>query len=181
MNRFAIPLASTLALAINACTSSPTFPKPIPSKLAEPSLTLKRKHDTEIIVHPENSHRQTAFNEIIRSNNKVITTPDIGKDGLSKDQISTTLAKSINSISSCHNEAFNRVSKSKEKSNFNGYFIAKIDIAPTGEVNNATISQSNIQDEKLKTCVLQDIKTWQFPTTIENTHVTLIYPFIFEF
>jgi TonB family protein len=52
-------------------------------------------------------------------------------------------------------------------------------IDENGRVENAYISESTIDDEKLKTCILKRLQSWRFPPP-KGGSVEVVYPFVFR-
>jgi hypothetical protein len=68
--------------------------------------------------------------------------------------------------------------------NFNSKLAGKIAmhfvIGAKGSVVKANISEDTMKNESVRNCVLDEVKSWIFPSPEGGTLVNVDYPFVFE-
>ena len=53
-------------------------------------------------------------------------------------------------------------------------------VSPEGEVTNAFVKESTMNNKNVETCITGSIKTWRFPKPKGGGTVQIEYPFVFE-
>jgi len=94
--------------------------------------------------------------------------------GLEKTVIVESIAKNISEISACYS---NELKKSKGP--FSGSILTKFTIEADGLVKSAVAEDSSLQNEAVKTCVINVLKRIQFPKPAGGGVVEVNYPFAF--
>lgn len=99
--------------------------------------------------------------------------PDDGftDSGLDRDQIIAVINKNRGQITYCYEQAL------KASPTTRGTVGIKFVINPEGRVSRATISESNVNDSKLESCMVAKLRSWPFPKPVGNVNVDVFYPF----
>ena len=91
--------------------------------------------------------------------------------GLGKEQIRTVVRGHINEIRDCYNEG---LSKNPE---LGGRVVASFKIEADGKVSESSSKETSVDDE-LTACVVDAVKTWEFPESSEGKSTVVTYPFV---
>lgn len=95
-----------------------------------------------------------------------------GEGGISKDQIRKVVRAHIGEVRDCYNQGLQRDPE------LAGRLVVGFEIAGSGAVNQAKISESTVADAEVGTCIAGKVKSWQFPASSAAT--TVEYPFVLE-
>ncbi len=66
------------------------------------------------------------------------------------------------------------------KKSLGGRVVVKFEITDTGRVSAASVSESTLGDAGVENCLKNELVTWQFPPTPENTVADVLFPFNFQ-
>ena len=61
-----------------------------------------------------------------------------------------------------------------------GKIVAKFTILPSGNVHQASIKSSTMQNENVELCILARVNRWSFPKPYKGSSVLVSYPFRFK-
>jgi TonB family protein len=61
-----------------------------------------------------------------------------------------------------------------------GKVVVKFVIAAPGNVSSAEVFQSTMSDERLERCIVERVRTWEFPKPTGGGIVKVTYPFLFK-
>lgn len=95
-------------------------------------------------------------------------------EGLSRDQIQNTISKHLDKINQCYEDGL------KDNPKLQGLVRVKFVIAATGHVSEAKIEKADMADGKVQTCIVTEMKTWEFPAPVGGVEVRTSYPFQFK-
>lgn len=96
------------------------------------------------------------------------------KGGLSNDVIENVIRRRQYRIRLCY----------ERQLNFNPKLAGKVAvhfvIGAHGEVLSANITEDTMKNQTVKKCIVDEVKTWNFPSPEGGTQVNVDYPFVFE-
>lgn len=95
-----------------------------------------------------------------------------GEGGLGKDAIREVVRAHIGEVRDCYNQGLQRDPE------LAGRLVVGFEIAGSGAVAEATISESTVADAEVGACIAGKVKSWQFPAASAAT--TVAYPFVLE-
>jgi hypothetical protein len=95
-----------------------------------------------------------------------------GAGRLSRAQIQKVINEHVAQIQACYEKSLLRDHSLSGKITFDWM------IAPNGSVSSVRVRASTMSGSAVSTCILQEIRTWVFPTP-EGGSVAVTYPFIF--
>lgn len=95
-----------------------------------------------------------------------------GEGGISKDQIREVVRAHIGEIRHCYNQGLERDPE------LAGRLVVGFEIAASGAVEQAKISESTLADAEVGACIAGAAKSWRFPASKATTAVE--YPFLLE-
>jgi len=93
---------------------------------------------------------------------------------LSKEVIRRIINRHRNEVLFCYEQELNT------RPGLQGRVAVKFIIAPSGEVMNAVVDNSNMGSVKVEQCIAQAVRRWSFPAPEGGGLVTVTYPFVFE-
>jgi TonB family protein len=96
------------------------------------------------------------------------------RGSLSKDVIRRVINRHRNEVLFCYEQELN------SRPGLQGRVAIKFIIAPSGEVLNAAVDNSNMGSVKVEQCIAQAVRRWSFPAPDGGGLVTVTYPFVFE-
>jgi hypothetical protein len=98
----------------------------------------------------------------------------IVKGGLSRDVIESVIRRRQYRIRLCYERQLNYNSK------LAGKIAVHFVIGAAGQVLKASVAEDTMKNETVKNCVINEVKTWTFPSPEGGTLVNVDYPFVFE-
>lgn len=93
---------------------------------------------------------------------------------LSKDEINKVLKRHGNEVRSCYEQAL------RLKPTLEGKIAVKFIIGATGDVLVTEIASDTLNDENLKACMLNVVRSWKFPEPKGGGNVSVTYPWVFK-
>ena len=102
-----------------------------------------------------------------------LTKPTI-TGALSKDEITKVLKRHQNEVRSCYDQAL------RIKPTLEGKVVVKFIIDGKGDVALAEIASDTLNDENLKACMMNVVRSWKFPEPKGGGNVTVTYPWSFK-
>lgn len=91
--------------------------------------------------------------------------------GLDKDQIIAVINRHRGQIVYCYEKGLQATPK------IGGRVAVDFVIGPAGKITRAKVAQSSLGSKFVETCMLDRMKTWQFPRPVGNVNVDVLYPF----
>lgn len=95
-----------------------------------------------------------------------------GEGGITRDQIREVVRAHIGEVRDCYNQGLQRDPE------LAGRLVVGFEIAGSGAVEHAKISESTVADAEVGACIAAKVKSWQFPASKAATSVE--YPFVLE-
>jgi len=92
--------------------------------------------------------------------------------GLDKDLIRRVVRAHINEVRYCYNQGLAR------DPNLKGRVAVQFQIGSTGKVPTALVSESDIKDSNVGSCIASAVRRWQFPKPPGGGTVIVTYPFV---
>ncbi len=92
--------------------------------------------------------------------------------GLDKDLIRRVVRAHINEIRYCYNQGLAR------DPNLKGRVAVQFQIGSTGKVPTAIVSESDVKDNNVGSCIASAVRRWQFPKPPGGGTVIVTYPFV---
>ncbi len=109
---------------------------------------------------------------------KRVPAPRLGiaevQGGLDKDLIRRVVRAHINEIRHCYNQGL------AKDPNLKGRVSVQFQIGSTGKVPVSTISESDIKDKNVSSCIASAVRRWQFPKPLGGGTVIVTYPFVLQ-
>jgi TonB family protein len=103
-----------------------------------------------------------------------LTKPSIS-GGLTKEEFTKVLNRHQNEIRSCYDQAL------RIKPKLEGRVAVKFIVTGQGDVvNPEVITSDTINDENLKACMANVVRSWKFPEPKGGGNVTVTYPWSFK-
>jgi TonB family protein len=96
------------------------------------------------------------------------------EEGLTKEEVDSVVQTHMREVRECHQSAPMAGLLSEGKLE-----IAFL-ITPSGRVQDPRVAESSVQNPRLENCVIQKMKSWQFPKPLGNVSVKVSYPFFFR-
>ncbi len=91
--------------------------------------------------------------------------------GLDRDQIIAVINRNMGQIVYCYEKGL------QAKSDLGGRVPVDFVIGPNGRISKAKVVQSSLDSRMVETCIVDRMKTWQFPRPVGNVSVDVLYPF----
>lgn len=91
--------------------------------------------------------------------------------GLDRDQIIAVINKNKGQIIYCYEKGL------QAKPTIGGRVAVDFTIGPAGRITMAKVSQSSLGSKFVETCMLDKMRTWQFPKPVGKVNVDVLYPF----
>lgn len=91
--------------------------------------------------------------------------------GLDRDQIIAVINKNKGQIIYCYEKGL------QAQPSIGGRVAVDFVIGPAGRITTARVAQSSLGSRTVENCMLQRMKTWQFPRPVGNVNVDVLYPF----
>ncbi len=91
--------------------------------------------------------------------------------GLDRDQIIAVINKNRGQIVYCYEKGL------QAQPSIGGRVAVDFVIGPAGRITTAKVAQSSLGSRMVENCMLQRMKTWQFPRPVGNVNVDVLYPF----
>lgn len=95
-------------------------------------------------------------------------------EGLTKEEVGAVIHAHMSEVRYCHEASLVRNPK------LEGKLMLAFKINARGVVQTAAVQSSNLSDSKLDQCIVQRLKTWQFPEPKGGVTVSVTYPFLFK-
>lgn len=95
------------------------------------------------------------------------------KNGLTREQIQTTVNANMGKILACYEESL------KKAPQLAGRVNVEFVVAPDGKVIKSKVSRTTLAHKTTQDCVLATLNTWTFPKPVGEESVTVTYPFVF--
>jgi hypothetical protein len=92
--------------------------------------------------------------------------------GLDKDLIRRVVRAHINEVRYCYNQGLAR------DPNLKGRVAVQFQIGSTGKVPTAVVSESDVKDSNVGSCIASAVRRWQFPKPPGGGTVIVTYPFV---
>lgn len=94
--------------------------------------------------------------------------------GLDQDQIAEVIRRHMGEVVNCYENALQKNPK------LSGRMHTKFVIGGNGSVTSAGISSSSLRNSQVEGCVTARLRSWKFPTPVNNVSVKVSYPFAFR-
>lgn len=94
--------------------------------------------------------------------------------GLDKDLIRRVVRAHINEVRHCYNQGLAR------DPNLAGRVAVQFQINGIGKVPTAVVSESDIKDKSVSSCIAQSVRRWSFPKPEGGGTVIVTYPFVLQ-
>lgn len=94
--------------------------------------------------------------------------------GLDRDQIAAVIRRHIGQIRFCYEKGL------QVEPDLNGRVAVKFIIGGHGGVNVASVAHSSLQDNSVEGCIVNRLRSWQFPKPVGNVNVKVTYPFVLK-
>jgi len=94
--------------------------------------------------------------------------------GLDKDLIRRVVRAHINEVRYCYNQGLAR------DPNLKGRVAVQFQINGAGKVPSAVVSESDIKDNSVASCIAQSVRRWSFPKPDGGGTVIVTYPFVLQ-
>lgn len=91
--------------------------------------------------------------------------------GLDRDQIIAVINKNKGQIVYCYEKGL------QAQPTIGGRVAVDFTIGPAGRITLAKVSQSSLGSKFVETCMLDKMRTWQFPKPVGKVNVDVLYPF----
>ena len=91
--------------------------------------------------------------------------------GLDKDQIIAVINKNRGNIVYCYENGL------QATPSIGGRVAVDFVIGPAGKITRLKVAQSSLGSKYVESCMLDRMKTWQFPRPVGNVNVDVLYPF----
>ena len=92
--------------------------------------------------------------------------------GLDKDLIRRVVRAHINEVRYCYNQGLAR------DPNLKGRVAVQFQIGSTGKVPTAIVSETDVKDNNVGSCIASAVRRWQFPKPPGGGTVIVTYPFV---
>jgi outer membrane biosynthesis protein TonB len=92
---------------------------------------------------------------------------------LSKDEVTKVLKRHGNEVRSCYEQAL------RLKPTLAGKIAVKFIVGASGDVLQTEIASDTLNDENLKACMLNVVRSWKFPEPKGGGNVSITYPWVF--
>jgi TonB family protein len=93
---------------------------------------------------------------------------------LSKEEITKVLKRHGNEVRSCYEQSL------RLKPTLEGKIAVKFIVGATGDVLQTEIASDTLNDENLKACMLNVVRSWKFPEPKGGGNVSITYPWVFK-
>lgn len=91
--------------------------------------------------------------------------------GLDQDQIIAVINKHLGQITYCYEKGL------QAQPSIGGRVAVDFTIGPAGRITTAKVAQSSLGSKFVETCMLDKMRTWQFPKPVGKVNVDVLYPF----
>jgi len=91
--------------------------------------------------------------------------------GLDQDQIKAVINRNQGQITYCYEKGL------QAQPTIGGRVAVNFIIGPAGRITMAKIAESSLGSRMVENCMLQRMKTWQFPRPVGRVNVDVLYPF----
>lgn len=91
--------------------------------------------------------------------------------GLDQDQIIAVINKNIGQITYCYEKGL------QAKPSIGGRVAVDFTIGPAGRITTAKVAESSLGSKFVETCMLDKMRSWQFPKPVGKVNVDVLYPF----
>lgn len=91
--------------------------------------------------------------------------------GLDRDQIIAVINRNKGQIIYCYEKGL------QAQPTIGGRVAVDFTIGPSGRITTAKVAQSSLKSQYVETCMLDKMRTWQFPKPVGKVNVDVLYPF----
>lgn len=91
--------------------------------------------------------------------------------GLDQDQILAVINKHLGQITYCYEKGL------QAQPSIGGRVAVDFTIGPAGRITVAKVAQSSLGSKLVENCMLDKMRTWQFPKPVGKVNVDVLYPF----
>ncbi len=91
---------------------------------------------------------------------------------IDKEAVRRVIRFHLAEVRSCYERALNK------KSSIEGKLSVKFEIVSKGRVRSASVSSSTIGDKSVEDCIVNRLRSWEFPEPPEGTVATVNFPFV---
>jgi TonB family protein len=91
--------------------------------------------------------------------------------GLDQDQILAVINKHLGQITYCYEKGL------QAQPSIGGRVAVDFTIGPAGRITTAKVAQSSLGSKLVENCMLDKMRTWQFPKPVGKVNVDVLYPF----
>ncbi|MFS4460349.1 TonB family protein [Bdellovibrio sp. HCB2-146] len=91
--------------------------------------------------------------------------------GLDKDQIAAVINRHQGQIVYCYEKGL------QAQPSIGGRVAVDFVIGPNGRITKAKVAQSSLGSRYVENCMIERMKSWQFPRPVGNVSVDVLYPF----
>jgi TonB family protein len=91
--------------------------------------------------------------------------------GLDRDQIIAVINRNKGQIIYCYEKGL------QAQPTIGGRVAVDFTIGPSGRITVAKVAQSSLGSKYVETCMLEKMRTWQFPKPVGKVNVDVLYPF----
>jgi TonB family protein len=96
------------------------------------------------------------------------------RGSLSKEVIRRVIQRHINEVRFCYEQQLN------QRPDLAGRVVVQFVISPTGAVQMAAVSQSDMGSPPVETCIAGAVQRWSFPAPEGGGIVVVNYPFVLQ-
>jgi TonB family protein len=98
----------------------------------------------------------------------------IVSDGLSRDVVAKVIRRHESEIKFCYEQAL------QHSTGLKGKVTVMFTIGPAGDVTDASVADSSLQNDEVADCMVQRVKRWRFPEPQGGGVVNVTHPWIFS-
>jgi TonB family protein len=91
--------------------------------------------------------------------------------GLDQDQILAVINKHLGQITYCYEKGL------QAQPSIGGRVAVDFTIGPAGRITTAKVAQSSLGSKFVENCMLDKMRSWQFPKPVGKVNVDVLYPF----
>lgn len=91
--------------------------------------------------------------------------------GLDQDQIIAVINKHLGQITYCYEKGL------QAQPSIGGRVAVDFTIGPAGRITTAKVAQSSLGSKFVENCMLDKMRSWQFPKPVGKVNVDVLYPF----
>ena len=91
--------------------------------------------------------------------------------GLDRDQIIAVINRNRGQIVYCYEKGL------QAQPNIGGRVAVSFVIGPNGRIHTANVAQSSVNSRSVENCIVDRMRTWQFPHPVGRVNVDVLYPF----